>query len=94
MQGFQTRRRFVATASLALAAPLARAQARYPDKPVTVVMPGTIGGSPDTMARLLALKLQAGMGQSVVVDTRRERHHRRAEVRARTGRRVHGALRV
>ena len=69
MQSTQNRRHFMAAAALSLAAPLAYAQGRYPERPVTLVMPGTVGGSPDVMARLLALKIQPSLGQPMLVDT-------------------------
>lgn len=42
----------------------------YPSKTITVVVPFTAGGGVDAMARLLAEKLRATLGQSVVVDNR------------------------
>src|SRR5512141_942023 len=54
-----------AIASLAAAAP---ALAAYPDKPVTIVVPFPPGGSTDTLARTMANKLTASLGQSFVVE--------------------------
>lgn len=42
----------------------------YPSKTITVVVPFTAGGGVDAMARLLAEKLRATLGQSVVVDNK------------------------
>lgn len=42
----------------------------YPSKTITVVVPFTAGGGVDAMARLLAEKLRASLGQSVVVDNK------------------------
>lgn len=69
MKDMHSRRGFIMAAGAGLAAPWVRAQGPYPDRPVTLVVPGTLGGSPDVMARLLAQKLQTSMGQPVIVDT-------------------------
>src|SRR5512141_1425623 len=54
-----------AIASLAAAAP---ALAAYPDKPVTIVVPFPPGGSTDTIARTMANKMTASLGQTFVVE--------------------------
>lgn len=53
-------------ASLSAAAAVAQ---DYPRRPISIVVPGTSGGSPDVMARLFAQRLSEAMGQQVVVDT-------------------------
>lgn len=72
-----TRRRFTAqglvlgTAALAAAAPATvLAQANYPGKPVTVIVPFSPGGGVDVMARLLAEKLRPLLGQVVNVENK------------------------
>ena len=42
----------------------------YPAKPVRVIVSTAAGGSADTLGRLLAQKLTAGIGQSFVVENR------------------------
>jgi tripartite-type tricarboxylate transporter receptor subunit TctC len=56
-------------AALALAAP-AHAQSTYPDKPVKIIVAVAAGGPMDTMARAVALQMQARLGQPVVVENR------------------------
>ena len=49
--------------------PPALAQA-FPNKPIKLVVPYAPGGLPDTVARLLAQRLQGPLGQPVVVENR------------------------
>lgn len=56
--------------TLALAAAGAAALAAYPEKPVTVVVPFPPGGSTDTIARVLAPKLQEKLGGTFVIENR------------------------
>jgi tripartite-type tricarboxylate transporter receptor subunit TctC len=58
----------LALATLAQAA-LTNARAQtFPDHPVTMVVPYPAGGVTDTMARLLADRMQAALGQPVVIE--------------------------
>lgn len=62
----------ISAASLAVAAVaggVAPAQAEYPEKPVTMVVPYRAGGSTETMARVLAKALSEQVGQNVIVKT-------------------------
>jgi len=42
----------------------------YPTKPIRVIVPSGAGGSVDTLARLVAQKMSASLGQQVVVENR------------------------
>ncbi|WP_245479107.1 4-oxalomesaconate tautomerase [Rubrivivax rivuli] len=56
-------------ATLAVAAP-AHAQAPYPSKTITIVVPTAAGGGNDSMARAVGQKLGALLGQTVIIDNR------------------------
>jgi tripartite-type tricarboxylate transporter receptor subunit TctC len=58
-------------AALVLAAPASGASAQtYPDRPLRLVVPFVAGGAVDSLARLIASKLQDGLKQSVIVENR------------------------
>ncbi|MBX6317491.1 tripartite tricarboxylate transporter substrate binding protein [Pigmentiphaga sp.] len=42
----------------------------YPSRPVTLVVPGPPGGTPDVVARMVAEKLRARLGQPVIVENK------------------------
>ncbi len=54
-------------ASFAVAGP-ALAQAAYPNKPITLIVPAAAGGPTDTVARLIAESMTKTFGQTVVVE--------------------------
>ena len=58
----------VVAAGLCAASGAALGQARYPDKPVRMIVPAPPGSGPDAIGRILAAKLTEAWGQSVVVD--------------------------
>ncbi|MFH5924341.1 Bug family tripartite tricarboxylate transporter substrate binding protein [Roseomonas xinghualingensis] len=66
----KTTRRGLLAASGAMLAMPALAQRPWPDRPVTLLVPYAAGGSNDVVARLLAPRLQAVLGQSFVVENR------------------------
>jgi tripartite-type tricarboxylate transporter receptor subunit TctC len=65
------RRHLMAVAALcALGAPLAQAQAPYPSKTITIVVPYAPGGSNDNFARVMAKGLGAALKQTVIVENK------------------------
>ena len=67
-----TRRTLVAAlGAAALAAPFAAtAQGGYPSKPIRVIVPFAAGSTTDIIARAIADKMSASMGQQLVIDNR------------------------
>src|SRR5712691_10577276 len=67
-------RRSALSAIAAIIAGPARAQgtqsAPYPDKLIKMIVPAPAGGQTDVLARLLAQKIHAAVGQNVIVDNR------------------------
>ena len=63
-----TRRATLGTLAGLLAARHARAQPRFPDRPVTLVSPFAAGGTSDVLARAIARGIEPRLGQPVVVE--------------------------
>ena len=53
-----------------LASVPAAAQAAYPSKPITMIVPFSAGGTTDILARIVGQALTAELGQSVIIDNR------------------------
>lgn len=53
-----------------LLAAAASAQAAFPERPITLVVPYAPGGSADALARVLAVRIGAKLGTSVIVDNK------------------------
>lgn len=65
------RRSLLAALGVAPVAPrIARAQDAWPSRPIRIVVGWPPGGSVDILARILAPRLQAALGQPVVVENR------------------------
>ena len=62
--------RLFALSCIALAAPLAQAQAAYPSKPIQLIVGYAPGGGTDLLARIVAAELGKGLGQTVVVENK------------------------
>ncbi|MFO1327923.1 MAG: tripartite tricarboxylate transporter substrate binding protein [Rubrivivax sp.] len=64
-----TRRTLAAALAASLGRPgIARAQASFPDRPLTLVVPNAAGGAADSLARAVAEMLSRQLGQPVVVE--------------------------
>ena len=66
------RRTFLKLAAGAVTLPALRraasAQAAYPSKPITIVVPYAPGGPTDTIARIMAERLRVSLGQTVIIE--------------------------
>jgi tripartite-type tricarboxylate transporter receptor subunit TctC len=63
-------RRALMLAMAGLGAGAAQAQTDYPNRAIRAVVPSPPGGPPDLILRILAPKLSAALGQTVVVENR------------------------
>jgi tripartite-type tricarboxylate transporter receptor subunit TctC len=66
-----SRRRFLRTATsvaaVAMAAVNVSAQT-YPSRPITIIVPFAPGGATDTLARIIAERMRASLGQPIVIE--------------------------
>ena len=62
------RRLFVAIAFVAFAGIAAVQAQTYPSRSITLIVPFPPGGSPDTIARIMADRMRAPLGQAVVIE--------------------------
>jgi tripartite-type tricarboxylate transporter receptor subunit TctC len=59
----------VALALVATVAGVSNANAQqYPSRPITMIVPASAGGPTDTIGRILAQRMQATLGQNVVIE--------------------------
>jgi len=59
---------FILAATLFVAGALGAAAQTYPSRAVTIVVPYPAGGPTDTIARILAERMQVALGQSVIIE--------------------------
>jgi tripartite-type tricarboxylate transporter receptor subunit TctC len=62
------RKIFILAAALFVAGVLGAAGQTYPSRAVTIVVPYPAGGPTDTIARILAERMQVALGQSVIIE--------------------------
>lgn len=58
----------VALAAIAFSAAVGVAQAAYPEKPITMIVPFAAGGPTDTVARSVAQIMSKSLGQQVIIE--------------------------
>jgi len=63
-------RRFIRPLIAACALAAGLAHAAFPDRPITIVVPYAPGGAADAVARVLATRMGAKLGTSVIVDNK------------------------
>jgi tripartite-type tricarboxylate transporter receptor subunit TctC len=66
----QRRQILIAGAAATLGVPLARAQAGWPSKPVTIVVPFPPGGGTDAFARPLFASMTKNVGRQFIIDNK------------------------
>jgi tripartite-type tricarboxylate transporter receptor subunit TctC len=61
---------YVGVLAVVALAGAAWAQDKYPSRPITMIVPFPAGGGVDAVARIVADKLGAGLGQQIILDNR------------------------
>jgi tripartite-type tricarboxylate transporter receptor subunit TctC len=61
-------KRLLAIVLAGLAGIVSAAAQTYPSRPITIIVPTTAGGPPDTIARLLGERMRSTLGQPVIVE--------------------------
>ncbi len=59
---------YALVAAVSLSAVSSFAQATYPDKPISLIVPFAAGGPTDVMARMIAIPMGKSLGQTVLVE--------------------------
>ena len=63
------RKLFLAVAFATTAASIGSTAAQvYPSRPITMIVPAAAGGPTDTIARILAQRMQVTLGQNVIIE--------------------------
>jgi tripartite-type tricarboxylate transporter receptor subunit TctC len=70
VQDFVIRRRAALVAAGLLAAPAVRAQGRFPERPIRMLVPWGAGGTTDIQMRVLAEQAARRLGQPVIVENK------------------------
>ncbi|MBY0318400.1 MAG: tripartite tricarboxylate transporter substrate binding protein [Reyranella sp.] len=70
MSSLTRRAAIVGTSALPLAAASVRAQQKFPDRPIRLIIPWAAGGPADAGFRILAQSVSKKLGQQVIVDNK------------------------
>jgi tripartite-type tricarboxylate transporter receptor subunit TctC len=70
MSSLTRRAALVGASALPLAATAARAQQKFPDRPIRLIIPWAAGGPADAGFRILAQSVSKKLGQQVIVDNK------------------------